>query len=66
MTWKDLKGKIAKLSEEQLEGEVCFRLNDDNLMSLNFYIHGDHGEARPLEDEEWGTKVDIGMPKLEL
>jgi len=58
MTWKDLKSKIDELSDEQLEGEVCFQDNYDNLMDLNLYIN----DERPMDNEEWGTHVGAKMP----
>jgi len=62
MTWKQLKTRINKLSDEQLKGQVCFQDDYDNLMNLNLYIQKDS----KLENPEWGTEVNIGMPKFGL
>ena len=65
MTWKQLKNKVAKLSEEQLKGQVCFQDNYDNLMDLEFYLNNDK-PLRPLMNKEWGTEVGIDMPYFGL
>ncbi len=65
MTWNQLKNKIAKLSIDQLKGDVCFQDNHDNLMDLNFYLN-DGKPPEPMENEEWDTRVDVGMPYLGL
>lgn len=61
MTWKQLKSKIAKLSDDQLKGEVCHQDDYDNLVGLQFYLNDDKPPER-IENEDWGTRVEVGHP----
>lgn len=61
MNWKQLKNKIAKLSDDQLKGQVCFQDNYDNLMDISFYLNDDK-PPEPITNEDWDTEVGVGMP----
>jgi len=62
MTWRQLKDKIAELSDDKLDCQVLYEDDYDNLMPVNLYIQ----EHRALKNESWGTRVEVGMPKLGL
>lgn len=68
LTWKELRDKINKLSEQQLADQVCCQdyKNNDMLMEAHFCINDDepYGEPYPIGD---GTRqVGVNMPYFKL
>ena len=62
MTWKELKEKIAQLTDEQLSGDVLLNDWDCQTQLANFYI-----AKETIKDPE-GNQEDIGsgMPYFDF